>query len=668
MFKVHLACAVTCSSESTNLYNSRILQLRSASQLAITLYESRQEEFYLNMDLHFLRILLLILQCRITYFAGSANSVSPVPASVHSVSGIQNLSNHTECPMWFNYSSATNDCQCFQFESLKCDNYKHVSIDPDLILTYNSDKGLISSIQIRHQYLGGYNLTETGYVLLPDEISELNSYMCGPLNRKGYLCGECKNGYGPGPFIKSCTNVCHFCQDTWHEIILYLALEFIPITIFYLLILIFQIRLTSAPMTCFITYSQLIMLAFYMDCASQWAPSFFSKIKYGYYSGTLRMGTKSLLTVYGVFNLDFFHYVLPPFCISSKLRPIHVVFLGYISAFYPFLLILLTWFCVELHGRNFRPIVFLWRPFHRCFARLRRGWNTKSDLIDVFASFFLLSYSKILYQIILTMDVTTIYNYSLVDGHGSQEHVHVLKVDTSIDTKSTRYLVIHSIIVLFCLSFVSFPPCLLLLYPVGIFQRFLSKCISNRFRIILHIFVEKFQSCYRDGPYSAKGIRSFSGFYFLLRFAVYLAPSINSSTFHFEIWLTCGFVLSVAALLIALCRPYKETTMNVVDSIFLTHLATLCYIASSNNEGQIHVNFFQTVIAFPFIIFSLTIAYRIVRGICNNHKVHFLKWLFQWRFFKACDHDGLITADNVDQQQDINSQPKATYGTISDLP
>ena len=189
-------------------------------------------------------------------------------------------------------------------------------------------------------------------------------------------------------------------------------------------------------MTCFITYCQLIMLGFYLECASQWAPSFFSKIKYGYHSGTLRLGTKSLLTVYGVFNLDLFHYVLPPsFCISSKLRPIHVVFLGYISAFYPFLLILLTLFYVELHGRNFRPIACLWRPFHRCFAQLRRGWNTKSDLIDVFVSFFLLSYSKLLYQIILTIDVATIYNYSLVDGHGSQENVYVLRVDTSIDTK-----------------------------------------------------------------------------------------------------------------------------------------------------------------------------------------------------------------------------------------
>ena len=484
------------------------------------------------MELRFLQ-LLLILQCRIAY-AGSENTFSPVPASVHSVSDIQNLSNHTKCPMWFNYYSlATNDCQCFQFQPLICDNnYKHASVDPDQILTYNSHKGLISWIKGRHRYLGGYNLTKTGHILIPDEISELNSYMCGPLNRKGYLCGECRSGYGPGPFVTSCTNVCHFCQDTWHEIILYLALEFIPITIFYLLILIFQIRLTSAPMTCFIMYSQLIVQGFYEECASQWAPSFFSKIKYGYYSGTLRMGTKSLLTVYGVFNLDFFHYVLPPFCISSKLRPIHVVFLGYISAFYPFLLILLTWSCVELHDRNFRPIVWLWRPFHGCFARLRRGWNTKSDLIDVFASFFLLSYSKILYQIILTVQVTEVYNYSLVDGHGSREN-YVLSVDTSIDTKSIRCLVILSIIVLLCLVFVIFPPCLLLLYPVGIFHRLLSKCISNRFRIVINIFVEKFQSCYRGGLDGAKGIRSFSGFYFLLRLVIYLANLINRSTFHF---------------------------------------------------------------------------------------------------------------------------------------
>ena len=159
---------------------------------------------------------------------------------------------------------------------------------------------------------------------------------------------------------------------------------------------VFQVRLTSAPMTCFIMYSQLTVLAFYEECGfSSTSETALSWLKFTDAEGTLRVGTKILLTIYGMFNLDFFHYVLPPFCISSQLRPIHIFFLGYILAFYPFLLILLTWLCVELHGRNFRPIVCLWRSLNRCFVFLRRDWNTKSDLFDVFASFFLLSYSKI---------------------------------------------------------------------------------------------------------------------------------------------------------------------------------------------------------------------------------------------------------------------------------
>ena len=310
----------------------------------------------------------------------------------------------------------------------------------------------------------------------------------------------------------------------------------------------------------------------------------------------------------------------------------------------------------------------LWKPFHGCFVRLRRGWNTKSDLIDVFASFFLLSYSKILYQIILIVDGARIVNYSLVDGHESREHVLSINPSINIGAKTAAYLSIISFNILLCLAFVIIPACLLLLYPVGVFQRLLSKCTSNRFRIILHIFVEKFQSCYRDGLNGAiKDTRSFSGFYFLLLITICLAQLINQSTFHFDVWLVRGFVFTVApaALLSALCRPYRETSMNVIDSIFLTHLATLCYILSSNYKFRVYMQFIQTVIVFPFVVFCLTIAYRIVRGIC---KMHFLKRWLSWRPCNARDHDDLTTADEH-QQQDVNIQPKATYGTmILDVP
>ena len=166
-----------------------------------------------------------------------------------------------------------------------------------------------------------------------------------------------------------------------------------------------------------------------------------------------------------MFNLDFFHYVLPPFCISSHLRPIHVFSLGYISAFYLFILILLTWLCVELHGCNFRPIVCLWRPFHGCFVCLRRGWNTKSDLIDVFAFFFLLSYSRIIYQIMLTIDFVEITNYSLTDGLKSFDYA--LKADFSIVVfKSTyyTYIVVACFTAILGLLFIILPMLVLFFY------------------------------------------------------------------------------------------------------------------------------------------------------------------------------------------------------------
>ena len=92
---------------------------------------------------------------------------------------------------------------------------------------------------------------------LPDNISELNDYMCGPMNRKGLLCKDCIDG-----FAVSATSVgykCSNCSDTWYGVPLYLVLELAPITAFYLFILVFQIHITSAPMISFVTYSRSVM-------------------------------------------------------------------------------------------------------------------------------------------------------------------------------------------------------------------------------------------------------------------------------------------------------------------------------------------------------------------------------------------------------------------------
>ena len=46
---------------------------------------------------------------------------------------------------------------------------------------------------------------------LPSNVSLLNEFMCGPLNREGTLCGKCKDAYGTA--LYSYTLKCSKCWD-----------------------------------------------------------------------------------------------------------------------------------------------------------------------------------------------------------------------------------------------------------------------------------------------------------------------------------------------------------------------------------------------------------------------------------------------------------------------
>ena len=43
------------------------------------------------------------------------------------------------------------------------------------------------------------------------------------------------------------------------------------------------------------------------------------------YTDTLNILAKILFTGYGIWNLEFFHYVVPPFCVSENIRNVHTV-------------------------------------------------------------------------------------------------------------------------------------------------------------------------------------------------------------------------------------------------------------------------------------------------------------------------------------------------------
>ena len=204
--------------------------------------------------------------------------------------------------------------------------------------------------------------------------------MCGLINRQGPLCSRCIDGFGPALSLSGfkCSN----CTNVWYGVPLYLLVELLPITVLYFVILIFQINLTSSPWTAFILFGHIILYEVQYD----------RRPPLGRLIYQMRgMQLIILEAIYGMMNLEFFRFIVPSFCVSSKLQFIHVSILEYLPALYPLFLILLTWSCMTATLSHW----WAWKPFHRCFVQLRRGWSNKSDLVDVFASFFLLSSGKI---------------------------------------------------------------------------------------------------------------------------------------------------------------------------------------------------------------------------------------------------------------------------------
>ena len=140
--------------------------------------------------LQFLIVLLQLHNNHVDTLSLHAQFPQIVPSSKDNQSLSQN--NGIECPsVWFKYNQTTQDCQCIALTSLTCDGERaYTGIHH--VLTYNANRGVISVIKMRHQYLRGYNTTDGEFnILLPNDISKLNHYMCGPLNRKQYMCKEC---------------------------------------------------------------------------------------------------------------------------------------------------------------------------------------------------------------------------------------------------------------------------------------------------------------------------------------------------------------------------------------------------------------------------------------------------------------------------------------------
>ena len=518
------------------------------------------------------------------------------------------ISRDLQCQPW-SFLSNNSNCQCYENNDRRLTGAVYCNDHGTLLqfgfcMTHEEDSGTFLA-QCPYFVFREFNITKSEYIQLPNHIYQLNTSMCDPLNRKGRVCSECKEGYAIA--INSFNYKCIECSEEWYGILYYIPMQFIPITVFYIILLVFRVNVTSAPMTCFIMYSQLIVYVMRTDKAE------FERLRLQSSYHLINI----IKALYGVFNLDFIHktYELPEVCINKNLKIIHVQMLDYVSAVYMLCLLILTWICIELHDRNFKPLVCLWRPFHRCCFQLRKEWNTKYDILDVFASLFLLSSGKLMYQSLQLLGVRYLWNRN---GSHELEYSRVTLLDPTVAYFSpSEHLPFAILGVIFLVTFTILPSLILVLYPTKTF-RALCK-LNGKNQSALQIFVEKFHYCYRDGLHGGKDIRSFSGLYFFLRGITMVSHELSHLQITENTWFICTLLFSVVALVISYVKPYKEWYMNLVDTVLLSLLAMffiLVNIHTSSRSELLHTHLFSAFVvaiaSIPLFVFIIYVVYRIV--------------------------------------------------------
>ena len=151
-------------------------------------------------------------------------------------------------------------------------------------------------------------------------------------NRGGRLCGKCKDNYHP--LVYSYDMKCMQCKGMKYNWLTFIIVAFLPLTLFFVFIISCGINASSPQLEAFVVYAQTIA-----------TPANIRIILAGLLTDYKYKGASLLCQLvaafYGVWNLDFFHTLLPPICI--KLSTLQVLALDYVIAIYPLLLIAITY-------------------------------------------------------------------------------------------------------------------------------------------------------------------------------------------------------------------------------------------------------------------------------------------------------------------------------------
>ncbi len=388
---------------------------------------------------------------------------------------------------------------------------------------------------------------------LTERIGDTHKLICSE-NRRGKLCGECAENHSV--YYHSESFRCGKRTYCKYGILFYLLSEILPLTVLFIVVIVFNISFTTGSVNGIILYAQ-ILDSFVGNVHT---PANFSDSKQ--FQQAINVMKNIYKATYEVFNLNYFSIERLSFCLWDGVTSLDVIAWKYVTITYAFLLIIAT--VLLLNTTRCKRMFNFWRPH-----------NLRISVIHGFSAFLVMCYSqcvKVSFQL-LTYTTLVGHNFTVLDRVLLYSGEH-----KPFDAVHVKYGVPA---ILFILTIVILPPVLLFLYPLSF--KILALCrlseltVVNKISSIVPVqFFDAFQSCYKDK------FRFFSGMYFFYRVVPLFIITVNTEVAKIYFYLQVFLILALA--LNAIFQPYKKQWHNTTDTLIFVNLALINGITAFNHQ------------------------------------------------------------------------------------
>lgn len=483
------------------------------------------------------------------------------------------------CPPGFKPSSNTANATCICGDdfvgAVRCDETKFLSRIRNAFWLGPAPDDRYNGTLVATLCAPGYcSISSTrAFLPLPKLYEELDGFICGRQQRTGTLCGRCIPGYAPA--VNSDTYECVRCPSSEipGNVAKYIFTDYVPVIVFFIIIIAFNLKLTTGAAIGFIFYSQVVSSTFSLFADEQ--------IPLTTNQHNVLMASKLL---YGIFNLEFFENFLDPYCLGPHFNALDIIELSYGVAILPLLMIiavlvfmrLKNWLFATRCVRSCRIAVLN----HRIF---QKNWKLGHSLVHAFAAFVLLSYIR--------FSLTSSYLVTLqplVNAQGDQLGVLRSWFAGQYASDDTEYVLKYALpaYIVFA-TFVAIPPILLLDYPVRLFEWCLRKFprLWRYYRVdYVNILLDTFQGSFKGNR------RFFAGLYFLFRLAINVTYIVTDG--WLKNYTVNQIIIVLFIVIVAYFKPYRQELFNYVDIALFTNLSLLntlnlfLYEYSQNFPGE----------------------------------------------------------------------------------